>query len=637
MIRSKRSLNDKIDVLTAVGLVVGTWIVIPIPTLGFGLPKLIVFAVAACIASLSLLYSDQGNIFSRLLKCRVGRWFSLFALISLLSVFWSRAPIVSLIGAVPRFEGALTIAMYFSFALSAMALSQTVRGRTVAIRALITTNAGVCIYGLLQLLQIDPLGRFWGAEVFLGRLFSLLGQPNALGLFLVLTIPFLLVSIAGLRGKQHKLAIALLLLNALILFASVSRSAVLGLAVAIPLGIFWRQTRGAVEPLSRKQRSIALGLTILFVGIAMYFSAQRFANPTESGRSVDSRIVIWDGSVKMINLWPFGYGHETMGLFSSRFIGAGLLEHESLTSRIDRAHSQPLDLLISIGVFGLLAYYVFLYLLLRAIWLQRKQEGSRWFLAGGMSIVAASIALLFGFHSIATGVWFWFIVGLMIGPLLPESPDSKDSSIIKRVPLLVIILLNILLIVVCSRWISARLKMEQGEQWFNANELAPAVQFYATAAEEFPYDRILLTQAVETDLIALERSENQQTTNILHALAESHLQMLDTLTRQEDGMSFLLQAWLAAIDGQSDSVDYLVLQAALKQPDAVSTYRIAVHAYKILGNQERVEQTYDSLISILPAAWKDPSSPAGRIIWKEHPWLSEVEKYATERAKVPVN
>ena len=613
------------------GIVIGTWIVVPIPTLGFGLPKLAVFAITSCVAMFSLLYSDDVKICSRLWQSSVGKWFTIFACISLLSVLWSRAPIISTIGAVPRFEGALTIAMYMSYALMAMTLSQTIDGRNAAMRALIAANAGVCIYGLLQLLHIDPLGRFWGAEVFLGRLFSVLGQPNALGLFLVLTIPFILVFVSGFRGYKHKLAIVLLLLNALILFASVSRSAVLGLAVAIPLGLLWRRSRSSVEPLSKKQRSLALGLTVLFVGVAMHFSAQRFANPTESGRSVDSRIIIWDGSFDMIKLWPLGYGHETMGMLSSRFIGAGLLEHESLTSRIDRAHSQPLDLLISIGVLGFLAYYIFLYRLLRVIWDQRKEEGSQWFLAGGMSIVAASIALLFGFHSIATGVWFWFIVGLMIGPMLPE---SRDSSIIKRIPVLILILLNILLCVVCARWISARLKMERGEQWFRANELAASVQLYADAAEQFPYDRILLTQAVETDLIALERSENRQTTSILHALAETHLQMLDRLTNQEDGMSFLLQAWLAALDGKADAVDYLILQAAFKQPDTVSTYRIAVHAYKILDNQERIEQTYDSLISILPDAWKDPSSPSGRIIWKEHPWLDEVQEYGNSRAKV---
>ena len=170
--------------------------------------------------------------------------------------------------------------------------------------------------------------------------------------------------------------------------------------------------------------------------------------------------------------------------------------------------------------------------------------------------------------------------------------------------------------------------MERAEQWFSSGNLVRSVAGYAEAANTFRFDRQMLTQAVETNLFTLENAANEETVSGLKVLIELQLRRLEALTGGEDGMVLLLWAWGRAIEGDEESVDLLLAQASEKKPAGVVHFRIALHCYELLQNQEKKEQIYEELMQVLPPSWKDPESPYGRILWKEHPWLSEVLQYA---------
>ncbi|PIR53476.1 hypothetical protein COU76_01000 [Candidatus Peregrinibacteria bacterium CG10_big_fil_rev_8_21_14_0_10_49_10] len=608
--------------LFATGLAVAAWIVLPLPSLSFDLPKVLVLSFVTLVVFTSLLFGSPPALLSRLLSHSAGKWLLFFLLTVLLSLLWSVAPMLSFFGASPRFEGVLTYILYLCIALIGLLAGTSGEGRRVLVQAILITNIGIVLYGLLQVLHLDVLSFLWAGEVFLGRTFSFVGQPNTLGLFLVLTIPFVLLSADFASTRWRRAGLLLFLCNVVVLLATVSRSALLGIGIAFLFVPCWMH--GRFQPMSRKKWFVSILCAVLLAAFGLYKTHMRFSVPTETGRSLGARALIWQSSVQMISQRPLGYGLETFGILSARHMTNDLLKVESLTTRIDRAHSKPLDLLLTLGPLGLLAYYGLLCTLLRSLWKKRKESGMhRYYLAGFLSILAASIALLFGFDVPVTAAFFWLIVGMMLGCILPQDVAPKSEK-----PFLFLLsLFLVVLLVVMGQWVQARLRMERAEQWFTSGNLVQSVNAYAEAVDAFRFDRHILTQSIETDLFALENAADTQAVQTVHSLIASQLTELEQLTGGEDGMAFLLRAWEKAIVGEAESVHILLDQAAAKSPAGVVHYRIALHCYDLLGDSDAKARIYKELIAVLPEAWLQPESPHGRLIWKENPWLEAVREY----------
>ena len=624
MTPSGRSAVDRwLLLLFGAGLVLASWLVVPLPSLAFGLPKILILGFVTLIFCVSLAFHPSLGVLGRLVSHWAGWCLLLFAVVVPLSLLWSVAPLLSFFGSAPRYEGVLTHMLYVTIALLAMLGATTEEGRRILVKTIVIANVGIVAYGVLQVVSLDPLAFLWGSDVFLGRTFSLIGQPNTLGLFLVLTVPFVILS-ARLGPRWWRIAgLILFLLNIVVLLSTASRSAILGLGIAFLFATVWMHGRARI--LSRKQWALLVVCALILAALGTHYMLKRFSVPTESERSVDSRLLIWTGGMQMLAERPQGYGLETVGILSARSMSDSILRFESLTTRIDRAHSKPLDLLLTLGPLGFLAYYGLLIGLLIQLWHRRKEEMQRYYLAGFLSLLGASIALLFGFDVLVTASFFWLIVGMMLGAVLPERESLQKWD---RPVLLVLSLLLVVLLVTAGKWTRAQIMMERAEQWFAAGNLVRSIAGYAEAANTFRFDRQMLTQAVETDLFALENAANEETASGLKVLIELQLRRLEALTGGEDGMVLLLWAWGRAIEGDEESVDVLLAQASGKKPAGVVHFRIALHCYELLQNQEKKEQIYEELMQVLPPSWKDPESPYGRILWKEHPWLSEVLQYA---------
>jgi O-antigen ligase len=629
MMPSSRSAIDRSSLLLfASGVVLATWLVVPLPSLAFGLPKLVLLSFCTLTVYASLLFYKGASPLSGLMRHPSGKWLALFALTIPLSLLWSVAPLQSFFGASPRYEGVLTYFLYLAVAYIGMCAGATSGGRRVLTKAIVIANIGIVFYGLLQTAGADPLDFLWGSDVFLGRTFSLIGQPNTLGLFLVLTIPFVLLS-ARLGPKWWKSAgIILFLLNVVVLLSTVSRSAILGLAIAMLFSVSWN--RGGTVRVSKKRWVLVVVTALMLAALGAYYSMQRFSVPTEAGRSLDSRSIIWAGGVQMLAGRPMGYGLETVGMLSARNFDNRILQYESLTTRIDRAHNKPLDLWLTLGPLGLLGYYGFVYTMLKSLWKKRRDDMQPYYLTGFLSLLGASITLLFGFNVLVTGLFFWLIAGMMLGALLPQAEKAMQWE---KLVLLFLLLSQVVLLVSSAQWVRARLTMEHAEQWFTAGNIVQAVGEYAESVHEFRFDRIMLIQAVETNLMALENAANEETQQGLLLLIEKQLTQLESLTGGEDGMALLLRAWTKAIEGEGDAVDWLLLQAAMKQPAGVVHYRIGLHCYDLMGDEGRKQQIYEILLTVLPPTWDKPESPHGRILWKENPWIEEVYNYAQKRDK----
>ena len=258
-----------------------------------------------------------------------------------------------------------------------------------------------------------------------------------------------------------------------------------------------------------------------------------------------------------------------------------------------------------------------------------------------MSLVGGLVTLLFGFHSVVTGVWFWVVVGIGIGSLRGgdvigvktkdtrhKIQDTKKEHFYS-LNICFLFLVSCVLLVHTSLWTSSRIAMERAEQWFAEGDLVNAIAAYDHAIERFPYDRYMLVQATETSLMGLENTDDRESQETLHALIDEYLLKLDRLGGHRDGMVHLLSAWQEALRGDGNATDWHLLQAAMHQPNIITNYRIAIHCYKLLDRPDEVQQTRQSLRTILPPEIWDEDSEKGRILRKEHPWVEELSESAS--------
>lgn len=619
------------------GIGLGTIVVIPLTTLGFALPKLAVFSSAASLAMLGLSNRRSLPDCSFLLRTWTGRALCAYAAVLLASLLWSTAPLLSIVGAAPRFEGLLTHIVFLSLGFTAFAAAQRDDGKRMLWGTLVLSNAMVVLYGLAQFLGLDPLRAVWEEEAVLGRMFSFLGQPNALGRFVLLALPFVALGAGralcpgGRQKRSHCMAFAILIVcNLFVLLGTASRASLAGLFVMLAVFIIVSARPIAAMITGRNVRIAALVFLLLFAaGWKAYGS--RFASPAEAGRSASARRVIWNTAWDMVRQRPYGYGLETTGIVSNRFLTPEFYEYEGITTGIDRAHSKPLDLLVTLGVQGLVAYYGFLALLILLLWKRRRDP---LIFAGTLAILGYSVSLLVEFESIVTAVFFWMIAGWMLGhAALPCKRAAHVSRTVfrriiggyaPRAALTATALLLVASSVVTIQWVRARWAMENAQRQSAQGEIVRSLESSLEAVRRFRFDREILWIAAARALDVLERTEDPRAGEALHILIGSMIDRLGSLTAGQDGNVPLLRAWHAALEGDAGGVDGYLRRARELMPASIIAERIAMRAYGILRDKGGVEDARTRLIRLLPPSWEDPSSERGRILRKENPWLSEL-------------
>lgn len=300
---------------------------------------------------------------------------------------------------------------------------QTRRGLVAALTA---SGAAVAAVGVLQLVGID-LAPTTGVAIChsdsvalvggVRRVASIYCHPNNLGLYLGRIWPLAAALAWGayrLRSESDQRNAALLwavgaVLALLGLVLSFSKGALLGVLVAL-LVMTW---------LSGKRRALALGGGALLGALILAaLAGPERLNPF--GGSSGLRLEIWQSSLQMLRDHPlFGIGLGQFFYYYNPEFGQGYIGPEALAAgEINTAHPHNLilDLLLQLGVLGLIA---FVWLLLRL--LQRCIAGWR---AGGddafvlLGICAATAAGLAhgmvdqGYFYPDLAIFFWLSLGL---------------------------------------------------------------------------------------------------------------------------------------------------------------------------------------------------------------------------------
>lgn len=589
--------------------------VLPISTIGFELPKMLMIALLALGCGVALVLR-KAPVAEVLLGSRQGKWLVLYAVLLMLSVLWSVAPVMSILGAPPRFQGVLVEVACLTVAVYAMFSAREQRGRKVLMSALLVSNVVIVFYGLLQMLQIDPLADAWKSEAFLGRVFSLIGHPNSFGHFIVLTIPFVTLKWTVSHERVHKMLWGgLLILNGAVLLGTVSRSALLGLAVLLFLGVpsLHAQLKRHAATVTASQGFAISLIVVLCASIGLLFFTQRFNVTTEQGRSVSSREHIWSSTFRMIADRPIGYGPETMALSSPQYTGKKLYDYESLTTTVDRAHNHPLHILFTLGPLGLIAYVMLMCTLVHGAWSNRHHDETGLLRSAAAGLFAFLVAMLFSFPSNATALVSWVLVGMIIGLL-----SCKQRTLpkwISRVTTCVLVGIATVATVTAVQWMQSRMIVAHARV---ITDSAVKLALYQEAVLLFRADRDVLIEAAEAHLVALEKEPDN---DAVVASAETLIVLLRNATGNRDGFAPLLGAWLAAVRGDREEAERLLADAKVLLPTSFTFHRTGVHIAELFADGVKAEEHHMGMRGLLPDGYFEEGSDMRRILQKQHPWL----------------
>lgn len=278
------------------------------------------------------------------------------------------------------------------------------------------------------------------------RMFSTLGQPNWLGVYLTMHVFmafFLWIRIHHdtLRdfikpAKRTMLYGIYILLVAFGVVLTGSRSSEMGLFGLVALILIYLWKRGKKAHVKILAILIILNVIVFGAWYAYRLSDSKTDKITHSGTI---RLIVWEGALKLASRYPLtGTGPET---FAYTYFLTRPEAHNNTTERdliYNKAHNEFLNFLATTGAIGFSAYILMLYMMIRQL-LQSK-DGS--ILAGG--IIAMSIANFFGF-STSTGQMLLFLIplyGLLQKDILPVTHTHNSDMWVK----------NILVVLVFGGW-----------------------------------------------------------------------------------------------------------------------------------------------------------------------------------------
>lgn len=357
-----------------------------------------------------------------------------------LAAGFSLDPISSLQGSAVRLDGLLTTA---AFAFLGIAVA-TSRRRLLLLDTLLLASVPVALYALLQQARLDPLpwlGRTLGPA-------STVGSSTTLGGYLAMLLPPTLArgwSLAeragsgsaghghgragrpGLAWRPFVFGLAATVQGAALLCTGV-RGALFGAVAGLVCLVGLLALRGL-------GRGLRLGLlALLGLGGAAVLLLNLPGGLSESGRAASpylerlgslgpgdvtarERLLLWEAGLETLaEAGPrllVGYGPESQPVILEPRLPVELarrLEDE----RTDRAHNLYLDLALSSGLFGLVAYLALLVTCAGLGWRALTRRRAPWLAAGLLAgMLAHQVEAAVAFPTAATSLVAWTYLGLL--------------------------------------------------------------------------------------------------------------------------------------------------------------------------------------------------------------------------------
>ncbi|MBP7768310.1 O-antigen ligase family protein [Candidatus Woesebacteria bacterium] len=238
---------------------------------------------------------------------------------------------------------------------------------------------------------------------FYGRMTGLIGNPNFAGGALALSFPYLFFQ---LKQKPVLLLIALILWS-LALYTTDSRGAVAAYAVVVLLlvGRFFK----------RKYTLMLLGTVA--VALLLFF-------PKRIPSVFDSRPIIWQKAVQAAQEKPlFGWGLENFTTaFQSTLLPEGDFDLHQL--RVDKAHNEFLEMLVTTGMVGCLVYTTVFLRSLYIFWHRRSDD-----FAYLQFVVLIAFGMLAQVNVLNITEYIFFFIAIGLAQATQEVAKARGSTV----------------------------------------------------------------------------------------------------------------------------------------------------------------------------------------------------------------
>ncbi len=392
-----------------------------------------------------------------------------FLLSQVASTYFSIDRHTSIFGYYGRFNGGLLsiisyVILYFAF-VSNVNLHEIRQKIQYFLKVSLATSSIVMLWGLP-----DKFGFDLSCKIFTGsfktscwtnefqpavRMFSTLGQPNWLGIYLVVNILFAIYFILSDEFKRKWLLYFYIFMGTLCVMFTQSRSAMLAYGIglsSILVYIFmtkiFKKKRGEYSDLFKK---VLLPILLVVVcASVMGFATNKnmifktSANKDTQKQKVESlhkrtivtdsfaiRKIVWQGAYATGLKYPwFGSGVETFA-YSFNFLRP--IDH-NMTSEWDfvynKAHNELLNYFATTGIFGVLTYLILIGVVISRIKPFLSEHDEKKQLLGVILVTAfASITVsnFFGFSTTTINVFFYIIPAFMVLLLNRNHEDHVDE------------------------------------------------------------------------------------------------------------------------------------------------------------------------------------------------------------------
>lgn len=333
---------------------------------------------------------------------------SYFIVIALSTIF-SQSAHISFFGA-ERQQGLMQLLFYLI--LFFIVLTAIERKRIITLFYLISgTSFLISIIGVLEYFEIRPI---W-FPVYDQGVASTLGHPSFLGAYLAMAIP---LTVACFFIASQRIIKLFWLITFSLQFITLLLTKTRAAWIAFGLSLLFMVLLGLIKA----QKRVVLGIVSILFIIAAFISlftgiTNRFLNAQEGSGAL--RLIWWNQAVEAIKERPLlGYGLETQEdiLMSKYHPLQAVYSYYGL--RTDRAHNEILDQLLTTGILGTLALFLFVAYLykdgIRSFFQTNDRKKAIMILALLTGILAYFIQGMFSFSVTVLYVYFWLLAEMVV-------------------------------------------------------------------------------------------------------------------------------------------------------------------------------------------------------------------------------
>jgi O-antigen ligase len=409
----------------------------------FYLPKLIalwiLLAVLIWLVAMAALRGRLGQRF-RLIGWVDGPVLA-FVVLNLVALTFSVDKHQSLFGERLQYQGVLTTLLFVAFFYVARLLLCDRRSMVLLLASVSVGATCVSGYAIVQKLGLDPI---WKGYLPHGRVFSTIGQPDALAAYLVLAVPVTAVLVVLCKDVLRVVALAALAAIIVTLLLTDSRSGYIGLSAAALVLLFGAALRWL--PGRRQRVTIVAVVVALVLAVAVIPAARsqvsrvwhRESSQTAVSGDADigARFDMWRVAVRIIEDHPVvGTGPETFPeefpTYSRMVLSASSVQYFNNFS-VESPHDEVLSVAAGAGIPTALAYLALLGGIAVTLWRTLRRTKDAALRLAIVSVLSAGtgyfVANSFNSAEIAGSWLFWTLLGGAVGISAAISATAVGSD-----------------------------------------------------------------------------------------------------------------------------------------------------------------------------------------------------------------